>query len=66
MKAETPITPEALAEMGFVELNKNILDLEIDGVYLYWYKNLQKISIYGHTTNASTIEDIKELIRLFK
>jgi hypothetical protein len=58
------ITPEALIEIGFVEteielvlyLQKATLSLGFsDTVYL---NNIQ--------TNATTIEDIKDLIRLFK
>jgi hypothetical protein len=63
------ITPEALIEMGFKKTGKND--------YAYHMKNAA-IEAYGdnvvdlqlgydwHSTNATTIEDIKDLIRLFK
>ncbi len=66
---KTPITPEALIEMGFKK----------DGQNDYAYRmGFSAIQVYGdtvvdiyllknwHETNAITIEDIKDLIRLFK
>jgi hypothetical protein len=72
---KTPITPEALIEMGFVDTSY----LE-DGVFNDYTYTDEKFSInfYGNnileiqffdewiTTNAKTMEDIQDLIRLFK
>jgi hypothetical protein len=72
MKDLTPITPEALIEMGFVETKGT--DTDEFSIHLH------KVSIYVHClksvyvdtfsyvipTNATTMEDIKDLIRLFK
>ena len=68
----TPITPEALIEEGFEDTS-----LPDDMSYTYSKDDLI-INIYEdnnvdiciddiwHETNATTIEDIKDLIRLFK
>jgi hypothetical protein len=69
------ITPESLIEMGFVDTSSP--DDMIYNDYTYSIGNI-KINVYGnnivdlylngqwHDTNATTIEDIKDLIRLFK
>jgi hypothetical protein len=66
---KTPITPEALIELGFKKSGQN------DYAYRMGFSAIQ---VYGdivvdiyllknwHETNATTIEDIKDLIRLFK
>jgi hypothetical protein len=68
---KTPITPEALIEMGFEQNGKgyyhyNKFGIEID-VYLIPELLVEvNFGITWHSTNATTIEDIKDLIRLFK
>jgi len=72
---KTPITPEELIKMGFVDTS-----YPEDGVfndYTYTDDNF-RINLYGNnicdieffdfwvTTNAKTMEDIQDLIRLFK
>lgn len=67
----TPITKEGLIEMGFVEVEPND----------FFYKGYKELNVYvcdlqivdvfcGNTwitiPNATTIQDIKDLIRLFK
>jgi hypothetical protein len=72
----TPITPEALIEMGFISTARSKYSYDLQGYDLqdifltvYFYDNiivdLCTQSNYV-TTNATTIEDIKDLIRLFK
>jgi hypothetical protein len=73
----TKITPEALIEMGFVD-NSSPDDMIFHDymfrdndfkVNVYGDKNYVDIFIDGNwitATNATTIEDIKDLIRLFK
>jgi hypothetical protein len=65
----TKITPEALIEMGFEEININRFTYfkERDTIEVYG-DNFVDISVKGLLipTNATTIEDIKDLIRLFK
>jgi len=69
---KTPITPEALIEMGFQEESVNYftfkinqdVEFEVDstgGGYV-----IMSTHSHFHFTNATTIEDIKDLIRLFK
>ena len=62
---KTPITHESLIEEGFEEiaeayyLNLRLTTIEyIPAINMVFVKNYQ--------TNATTIEDIKDLIRLFK
>jgi hypothetical protein len=54
----TLITPEALIEMGFKK-NKMFYSLAIT-------KNMKIVYVNDFNTNATTIEDIEYLIRLFK
>lgn len=72
---KTPITPEALIKMGFVDSS-----YPEDGIFNDYTYHDEKFSInfYGNnileiqffdewiTTNAKTMEDIQDLIRLFK
>ena len=60
----TKITPKALIEMGF-EKSGRFYKLEIRNVVIEvdLWKN---VWVYDRVTNATTIEDIKDLIRLFK
>jgi hypothetical protein len=72
----TKITPEALIEMGFVCTARNKYSYDLQGYDLqdifltvYFYDNIIVdlcTQNYYTTTNATTIEDIKDLIRLFK
>jgi len=57
----TPITPEALIEMGFSKAGHW---LSLDFIEVDTIRN--NIWCYARLTNATTIEDIKDLIRLFK
>ena len=71
----TPITPEALIELGFKDTS--YADLGITFTEFRYYHELFEIQVYGdnvvdlklgsdwQSTNANTIEDIKHLIRLF-
>jgi hypothetical protein len=72
---KTPITPEALIEMGFVDTSfKDNGELFTE----YSYNKEVSLQVYGnyiidiqidcewHSTNAKTMEDIQDLIRLFK
>jgi hypothetical protein len=63
----TQITPEALIEMGFEQLEHEFV-LNMPNLSIYVINKLVYIdnSYNGFATNASTIEDIKDLIRLFK
>jgi uridine kinase len=72
---KTPITPEALIEMGFKDTSKpdystliNYTYSENDLIIEVYGDNNVDISINGfwHQPNATAIEDIKDLIRLFK
>jgi hypothetical protein len=72
----TLITTEALIEMGFVDTSYT--DNGIRFTQFSYYEELFNLQVYGdnvvdmqlgydwHATNATTIEDIKDLIRLFK
>jgi len=55
---KTPITPEALIKMGFKK-NKMFHSLAITN-------NMKIVYVNDFNTNATTIEDIEYLIRLFK
>ena len=57
------ITPEALIEMGFKEMDKVFI---LSNPYILVYKSDMKVLWDFNLTNATTIEDIKDLIRLFK
>jgi hypothetical protein len=60
----TKITPEALIEMGFRKTftpNRFILERPYIDIHIDKY-----VKIGNRFTNATTIEDIKDLIRLFK
>lgn len=60
----TPITPEALIELGFVK-KLPFYELNIgDREFAVHSKDLT-VYIEWNYTNANTIEDIKHLIRLF-
>jgi len=66
---KTPITPESLIELGFVEDTFNELYYKLPNVTICIFdcKNVyvdDKLQVI--ITNATTIEDIKDLIRLFK
>jgi hypothetical protein len=64
----TKITPEALIEMGFVNDLPNEFFLKISKISICVIGKLVYIddSMQALATNATTIEDIKDLIRLFK
>ena len=72
MKDLTPITPEALIEMGFVNSHLDEYTFYMNGndIEVYREANFNIVAIIlgfnRHVTNATTIEDIKDLIRLFK
>ena len=70
----TPITPQALIELGFIDTS--YADEGITFTEFRYYHELFQIQVYGdivdlkiggdwNYTNANTIEDIKHLIRLF-
>jgi len=71
--SKTPITPEALIDMGFKDNSDELRHFDF-----YYTNGDLHINVYGDnivdikkqdewiTTNATTIEDIKDLIRLFK
>jgi hypothetical protein len=63
----TKITPEALIEMGFEQLEHQFV-LNMPNLSIYVINKLVYIdhAYNGFATNATTIEDIKDLIRLFK
>jgi hypothetical protein len=72
----TPITPQALLEIGFKDVSytdEGILFFDYQlyeelfelNVYANWLVDI-KIGKEWHGTNASTMEDIQHLIRLFK
>lgn len=61
---KTPITPEALIELGFKESKKHyLLFIKHNNILITQKMN---VCFNGSQTNATTIEDIKDLIRLFK
>jgi hypothetical protein len=62
---KTPITLEALIELGFIETER-FYELKIGN--REFAVNKQTLTVYMEwiSTNATTIEDIKDLIRLFK
>lgn len=63
-KQITPITPEALIELGFVK-KLPFYELNIgDREFAVHSKDLT-VYVEWNYTNATTIEDIKHLIRLF-
>jgi len=66
---KTPITPEALIELGFVKSGQNDYTYRMGFSAIQVYGDIV-VDIYllknWHETNATTIEDIKDLIRLFK
>ena len=74
-KQITPITPEALIELGFIDTSYD--DLGITFTEFTYYHELFEIEVHIdnvvdlklgsdlQSTNATTIEDIKDLIRLF-
>ena len=69
---KTPITPEALIKEGFVETkgtdtDEFSIELRKVGIYVHCLKSVYVDTFaYVIPTNATTIEDIKDLIRLFK
>ena len=63
---KTPITPEALIEMGFKKIrNFNSIDLK-SSAEIFVNHNTEIVFVNEIQTDATTIEDIKDLIRLFK
>ncbi len=65
MKDLTPITPEALREFGFKEMAGGY-SLSLKFVEIDYSSFINKVYVKYSVTNATTIEDIKDLIRLFK
>ncbi len=74
---KTPITPEALIKMGFVDtsypedgvLNDYTYHDEKFSINFYGNNNVDILLLFCDewiTTNAKTMEDIQDLIRLFK
>jgi hypothetical protein len=65
---ETPITPEPLIELGFRPIDSIGFRLDLEFIQIETDVSGVSICIVGiwHETNASTIEDVKDLIRLFK
>jgi hypothetical protein len=73
---KTPITPEALIEMGFVDTSYTSEGIRF--TEFSYYEELFNLQVYGdnvvdiqiwddwQSTNASTMEDIQDLIRLFE
>ena len=61
---KTPITPEALIEMGFEKVDRKFV---LQNPYILIYES-DMMEVFGdfNLANATTIEDIKDLIRLFK
>jgi hypothetical protein len=66
MKDLTPITPEALIEMGFEESHPNVFKLRLIFMNLEYLVKTTIVWVGDCPSNATTIEDIKDLIRLFK
>jgi hypothetical protein len=62
----TKITPEALIEMGFKLICENRYRISLTIVDIEFETILGKVYAGRYRTNATTIEDIKDLIRLFK
>jgi hypothetical protein len=63
---KTPITPEALIEMGFKKI-RNCYSIHLkSSAEIFVNHNTEIVFVNGIQTNATTIEDIKDLIRLFK
>jgi hypothetical protein len=68
---KTPITPEALIELGFKKIDKveflfSIQETDIDiSICSLKYIYIESCNS-SLKTNATTMEDIKDLIRLFK
>jgi hypothetical protein len=72
----TPITPQALLEIGFKDVSYTYEGILFNEYRLY--EELFELEVYGDCTvdikifdewqgtNASTMEDIQHLIRLFK
>jgi hypothetical protein len=63
------ITPEALIEMGFEKTGQNEYTFRITNIAIEVYGDNNVDICLGYNwydTNATTIEDIKDLIRLFK
>ena len=69
MKDLTPITPEALIELGFESSDFDTYQYHMNGSKIEVHECIMVyicILYDWHDTNATTIEDIKDLIRLFK
>jgi hypothetical protein len=66
MKNLTPITPEALIKLGFKKIRNfhSITVKNSEEVFVNY--NNEIVFVNGMQTNATTMEDIKDLIRLFK
>jgi len=64
----TPITPESLIELGFEEMSASEYRLEVENTIVDIIEGIvfMKCGFGFMETNATTIEDIKNLIRLFK
>lgn len=60
----SPITPEALIELGFVK-KLPFYELQIEDRELAVHRKHLTVYIEWISTNATTVEDIKHLIRLF-
>jgi|LakMenEpi03Aug12_release.lakeMendotaPanAssembly.Ray.scaffolds.fasta_scaffold886669_3 hypothetical protein len=63
---KTPITPNALLEMGFDNLGDNILFLNLLKISMIYVVKHKRFMVGTHITKATTIKDVKHLIRLFK
>ena len=65
---KTPITPEALIDLGFeAAVNYHKYTTKVLKCYVYKLKVIDvSINDVFVDTNATTIEDIKDLIRLFE
>jgi hypothetical protein len=65
MKNLTPITPEALIKLGFEKI-AGAYYLYLKFADIEYFTNINTVFAKDYRTNATTIEDIKDLIRLFK
>ncbi len=62
------LNKEELIELGFMstDISGWILQVEFIVIYINTFSTMVYLGDMWHETNAKTIQDIKDLIRLFK
>jgi hypothetical protein len=64
--SSTPITPEGLVALNFERVHLYSFVLNLKFTEIEYHITTRRVFVGEVASNAKTIEDIKELIRLFK